>query len=716
MRTAVTPRAAVRAVAFGLAAVAVGLYARTLGYGFVNYDDPLYVTENPWVTGGLSWAAVKWAFAIHGPSMWVPLTWLSHQAVCTFAGLDPLPHHAVNVALHALNTALFFLVLHRFTHALWRPAFAALLLAVHPLHVESVAWVTERKDVLALAAVLLTLLAYESYTRAPTWRRYLAVTGALALALMAKPLAVTLPPLLLLLDYWPAQRLGFARRPDGRFSFAATLRGLWPLVREKLPWFVLAAVASYLTLLCQWSIHAVGSLEAFPLHRRVLNALLSYGTYLGQGLWPAELAVFYPYPRTFAWGAIAAAAVALAGLTYLAARHARRAPWAPVGWLWFLGTFVPMIGLVQAGAAARADRYAYFPFLGLYLLVAWGLGAAVRRRPDFRRAILAGAGIWVLLLTVMAWRQIGVWADSTRLFERALAVTGPSALAYNNLGMVARQAGRAEEAAARFDAAVALDPNYFEALNNSAIQRAERGDSAGARERLEHAVRLKPHDSRAWHNLGRASLAVGDPERAAAALQTAIGIDPRFALAHFQLGLTFRALRRYPDAAESLRRALLLDAAFVDAWRTQADVLVALGLDRDALTARLRAADLAPRDAELQLEAARAATAAGDDARAESLLARALAARPGFAPAEWELGRLWQQRRRPEIAARHFIAAVNADPQFAEAHFELGLLYGSLGDHVTAARAFREALRLRPDWPAARENLDRAEAAARPRP
>ncbi len=715
MRTPVTHRPAVRAVAAGLAAVAVALYARTLGYGFVNYDDPLYVTENPWVTGGLSWAAVKWAFAIHGPSMWVPLTWLSHQAVCTFAGLDPLPHHAVNVALHALNTALFFLVLHRFTHALWRPACAALLLAVHPLHVESVAWVTERKDVLALACVLLTLLAYEAYTRAPTWRRYLAVTGTLALALMAKPLAVTLPPLLLLLDYWPAQRLGFARRTDGRFSLAASGRLLWPLVREKLPWLALAAVSSWLTLLCQWSIHAVGSLEAFPLHRRLLNAILSYGTYLGQGMWPAELAAFYPYPRSIAWGAVAAA-VALLVLTAVIARHARRAPWAAVGWLWFLGTFVPMIGLVQAGAAARADRYAYFPFLGLYLLVAWGLGAAVRRLPSFRGPLLAVAGAWILLLTGFSWRQIGVWSDSTRLFEHAVAVTGPSALAYNNLGIAARQAGRADEAAARFDAAVALDPNYYEALNNSAISRAERGDPAGARELLERAVRLKPHDARAWHNLGRASLATGHPARAAEALRTAVARDPNFAVAHFQLGLTYRDLRQYPAAAEALRRALLLDAGFVDAWRTQAEVLAALGLIRDALTAHTRAADLAPRDADLQLAAARAAAAAGDDRLAESLLARAIAARPGFAAAELEFGRLWQQRRRPELAARHFIAAVNADPQLAEAHFELGMVYGGLNDHATAARAFREALRLRPDWPAARLNLDRAESAARPRP
>lgn len=695
-----------RVISGVLAAFAALLYARSMGFGFVNYDDPLYVTENPWVTGGFTPEAVQWAFTIHGPSMWVPLTWLSHQAVCTLVGLDPALHHAVNVALHALNAALVFLAFHRLTGAVWRPALAAMLFAVHPLHVESVAWVTERKDVLALAGVLLTLLAYERYARARSLKNYALVTGAFLLAIMAKPLAVTVPALLLVLDFWPLQRVGER----------VTWRAAWPLLREKLPLLAISAFASWLTLLCQFSIHAVGSLEAFPLSRRIANAVLGYGTYLGHLAWPVDLAVFYPYPHELPWGAVAVSALVLAALTALAVRFARTAPWVLVGWCWFLGTFVPMIGLVQAGSAGLADRYAYFPALGLYVALAWSAGALAERFP-FRRSWIVGTlAVLAVGWAGLTWRQVGFWRDSETLFRHALVVTGPNHLASNNLGIAARASGRQAEAEEHFRAALAADPNYYEAVNNLGIQRAEAGDYLAAHPLFERAIALKPYEPRAWVNLGRAWLTSGQPARAANCFREALARDPGLMIAHFHLGLAHQALGQLRDAAEEFRRTLLLNPAFLDAWRAQAAVMAGLGGVAESAEAWRRAAALAPRDPDLQITAGLAALKAGDSAAAERLFNAALAARPNYAPALQQIGRLWQSRHRPTEAAQAFLAAVNAAPANASLHHDLGLLYGELGDHATAARAFREAVRLQPDWEAARQNLARAEAALAARP
>lgn len=700
---AVWERAPARVIAAGLGAVVIALYARALGFGFVNYDDPRYVTENPWVTGGFTGEAVRWAFGIHGPSMWVPLTWLSHQAVCTLVGLQPALHHGVNILLHAANAILAFLAFRRLTGAFWRPALVGLLLALHPLHVESVAWVTERKDVLALAGVLLTLYWYADYARAPSRAGWGKVTGALVLAIMAKPLAVTLPLLLLLLDYWPLRRLTGREPEAGRAPTGwPTARAAWPCLREKLPWLAGALFASWLTVLCQQSIHAIGSWTHFPPGMRVLNALSSYGLYLTKAVWPTNLAVFYPYPAEIAWSAAGWGVVLLGVGSWWVLRHAVKAPWAPVGWLWFLGAFVPMIGLVQAGAAARADRYTYLPHLGLYLLVAWGLEALVVRRPAWKPAILTGLCLVVSVWGALAWRQVGVWRDSEALFQHALRATGPSYLAYNNLGIVARERGRKDQAEALFRQAIAAKPNYAQGWNNLGIEQAETGRLSEAQESFARAIEYDPNNAAAWLNLGRSWLTTGDPVRAEGYFRKAVALDGELPMAHFHLGLTRRAAGDLPGAAEALRQAAALQPS-QEIRQVQAEVMAELAGSETGGRPQAPAVS-SPR-------AAPAAAGAVDPLARQHDLEAALAAQPDSYPVLMALGVFWREQRNPTKSAEYLLAALRVTST-PEVHNELGILYGEIGDSATAARAFREALRLRPGWAVAAENLRRAEAAS----
>lgn len=703
-------RAPTRVIAVSLAGVVVILYARALGFGFVNYDDPRYVTENPWVTGGLTWSTVRWAFAIHGPSMWVPLTWLSHQAMCTLVGVQPALHHGLNILLHAGNAVLAFLAFKRLTGACWRPALVGLLLALHPLHVESVAWVTERKDVLALAGVLAALYWYADYGRAPSRAGWWKVTAAFVFAIMAKPLAVTLPCLLLLLDYWPLRRLiWMVRGAEGAPAWRATARAAWPCVREKLPWLAGALLASWLTLLCQESIHAIGSLTTFPPGVRLLNAIASYGLYLTKALWPTNLAVFYPYSAQISWLVVGWGGVLLGVGTLWALRQAVKAPWALVGWLWFIGAFAPMIGLVQAGSAARADRYAYLPHIGLYVLVAWGLGAWVEHRPSWKQPILAGLFVVVGVWGTLAWRQVGVWRDSETLFLHALEATGPNYLAYNNLGIVAREQRRNARAEELFLQAVTLKPDYSQGWNNVGIEQAEKGRVVEGRQSFARAIACDPNNAQAWLNLGRTWLTAGDPARAEGYFRKAVALDGELPMAHLQLGLTRRAAGDLPGAGEALRRAVALQPS-PENRQVQAEVMAELARATNAVKPQ---APLDGRGSELENSSGRAAPAAvtaGDSVARQGHLEAALAADPGSYSTLMDLGRYWRGRGDYTKAAQFLLAALQIKPT-PEVHNELGVLYGEIGDHATAGRAFREALRLRPDWEVAAENLRRAEAA-----
>ncbi len=594
------------AVCAALALVTLALYAPVRHHAFLDYDDNEYVTEHPVVRAGLSRAALAWTLTHAHQANWHPVTTLTHLLDVTLFGLDAGAHLVVNVVLHALAAVVLFLVLRAATDARWPSAFVAALFAWHPLHVESVAWVAERKDVLSGLGWMLTLAAYVRYARRPSGRRYAVVVLAFALALLAKPMVVTLPFVLLLLDVWPLGRLApndavpaGSTTPvptPGTASGAGTVVRVWlPLVREKVPLFVLAAADAVVTVLAQRSAGAITSLAAAPLSYRIGNALVSYATYLRKMVWPSDLAVFYPPPPTLSgWHALAALAL-LAGVTGVAVAVARRAPAVLVGWLWYLGTLVPVIGLVRQGEQAMADRFTYLPSIGLGLMVAWG---AHDLAPRAARRGLAVAGALALVACVAATaRQIGYWRDSVTLFTHALAVTDDNYLAHVNLGAALDALGRHDEAMRHYEDAVAIQPHYAKARVSlgAALARAGRTDAAEAEYR--EALRLDPGSALAAYDLGLLLAERGDLDDAIALYRRALAHDPAYAKAWNNLGWALAA-RETPtalaDAVDAYEHALAIDPTLTAAHNNLAVALEGLGRIDEALTHYAAAVRLAP--------------------------------------------------------------------------------------------------------------------------
>jgi hypothetical protein len=474
---------------------------------FVNYDDDTYVTANPLLEGSVSLRTFRWAFTTFRASNWHPLTWISHQADVALFGFDPRGHLLTSLALHATNTLLIFLLLLQWTGATGRSAFAAALFGVHPLHVESVAWVAERKDVLSTLFFLLTLLAYGRYAARRTFRNYSTVALLFTLGLLAKPMLVTLPLLLLVLDFWPLGRLGAAsRRGGGRLPPA-----LGPLLGEKLPLMALAAVSGLVTLAAQTRGGAVKTFEDYPLSVRLLNAVVSAARYLEKTLWPKDLAVFYPHPgRTLSAAEIAVAALLLAAITLAALHVARRRPYVLAGWGWYLLTLSPVLGIVQVGSQAMADRYTYIPLAGLFVASVW-IVADLAKRWGLRRGSLAvSAALLVLSLSMTTRSQVRVWRSGLSLFEHALAVTGNNYVAHDNLASELERRGRTREAMRHALEALRIrpdrEPGRYLRFGRALMAQ---GMHEEAVEVFEKAVTMHPADPSAARLLAAARAAAG---------------------------------------------------------------------------------------------------------------------------------------------------------------------------------------------------------------
>ncbi len=423
---------------------------------FINYDDDEYITQNQVVQSGLTWAGVKWAFTTRHASNWHPLTWLSHMTDCELFRLNPGGHHLVNILIHAANATLLFMLLLRLTDALWPSAFIAALFAWHPLHVESVAWVSERKDVLSTFFALLALLSYVRFARENRRGNFWLAVIFFALGLMSKPMPVTLPFVMLLLDYWPLQR---TQDPKSK------TRKVGRCVLEKWPFFLLVALSSTVTFLAQQN-EAVASLAKVPLPLRFENAILAYGCYLLKAVWPMHLAVFYPLSKYIAWSLTATAAAVLILISTAAWLERRRSPWLLVGWLWFLGTLVPVIGLVQVGDQAMADRYSYFPLIGIFIAISFTVTKWANRSrfPQNARAV---TGVLILsACLVLTENQLRYWRDSESLFSHAIAVTKDNALAHLNLGAALQDQKELSQALIQYQEVLRLDPTRHEAYDN----------------------------------------------------------------------------------------------------------------------------------------------------------------------------------------------------------------------------------------------------------
>jgi len=545
-------------LAAGLAAVAAAVYLAGGGLRtFVNLDDNEYVYENPIVRGGLSREGIRWAFTAFHSGNWHPLTWLSHMLDVSLFGLDPRWHHATSVALHGLTTALLFLALYRLTGARWRSAFVAALFAVHPLHVESVAWVAERKDVLAGLFFALVLLAYERYARRGGPARFGAVVLLAALGLMAKPMLVTIPCVLLLLDFWPLGRIRRAAATTG--PGRPPTSWLRPAL-EKLPLFGLSAASAVVSILAQRAGGAIPGLSELTLGARLANAALSYVRYLGQTLWPFSLAVYYPYVAEVSAWRLCAALLVLAAISAAAFRQRRLRPHVAVGWCWYLGMLVPVIGIVQVGGQAMADRYTYLPLIGVFLAFAWSLPKPGRSRGVFALPPTAAvAGTLVVLLAGASVIQAGYWRDAQTLYRHALTVTSGNWLAHANLGVTLIADKRYEEAIGHLREAARLQPNYDLAYNNLGVAVGALGRFAEAETFYRRAVEISPRYYEAHFNLANACANQGKNAEALAAYRQALAIRPEAAAARYNLAKTLAELGRTSESLREYREALRLD-------------------------------------------------------------------------------------------------------------------------------------------------------------
>jgi tetratricopeptide (TPR) repeat protein len=581
-----------------VAMLAIGLYSRAPANGFVGFDDDVYVTDNPNLRDGLTPAAIRYAFTTADASNWHPVTWLSYLVDVELFGTGPWGFHTTNVVLHAANAALLLWLLWSATGALVPSLAAATLFAVHPLHVESVAWISERKNVLSTLLWLLTMIGYVRWTRWPRAAGYLLVTSGLALALMAKPMAVTAPFVLLLLDYWPLDRvrLGWRR-----------------LVVEKLPLFALVVAASVVTYVVQRGAGAMSTGQGYALPDRIENAVWSYGQYLLKAAWPSRLAAFYPHPQ----GALPDWQVVLVGLALAAvtaALYAARAHARPVlvGWLWYLGTLVPVIGLVQVGSQAMADRYAYVPLIGIFVALAFGAAALVRSGLLRRDLLTALTVTFTVALAMTTWRQIRIWRDSETLFGHTVRVEPKAWVASYNLGNALAVKGRHDEAIARFRAVIRDQPGFAPAYGGLGNALSTMNRNAEAVAFLERAVQLNPALADAHNNLGIAYAALGRRDDAVTALRTAVSHEPDLVEAHLNLAMALRSLGRLEESLAASSRVLALSPGHGLGMYQHGLTLAALGRAAEARAAipALRAAspELAGR---LEQQLADTAPAAG---------------------------------------------------------------------------------------------------------
>lgn len=542
-----------------LTAAVLVVYNPVIHNGFLNFDDDGYITANAHVKAGLTWATVKWAFTTYNQGNWHPLTWLSHALDYRLFGLNPAGPHYVNVLLHAVNVVLLFLVLQSATGFRWRSLMVAALFALHPINVESVAWAAERKNVLSMLFFLLALYAYTWYARRPGFhksglRRYAAVVFFFALALLSKPQVIAFPFLLWLLDYWPLGRIG-ARAVAGPAAQGASMTRLWCgwLVWEKLPLLLLSAASAVVTMKAQKAGGAVQTFSQYSLLLRLETAVISYVSYLGKALWPSKLVAMYPHPAKLypAWQ-VGAAVVLLLLVTALVIR-ARDQRYLAVGWFWFLGSFVPMIGLVQVGYQAMADRYAYIPFIGLFLMLTW-LAADWAQAHQFGIRWLAIPAVSCLLvLGTLTYRQVGYWHDTESFWRRTVALTQDNYIAQNNLGDFLLNQGKTEEAAAHFRAALAIRPNGLAANLNLGAYEDGRGNLPAAIERYQLVARDAGDvgmRATAYGSLGFAYRGLGQSMKAKQCFETALQLQPDRARAMVGLGLI---AQESGDLAEAIR-------------------------------------------------------------------------------------------------------------------------------------------------------------------
>jgi Tfp pilus assembly protein PilF len=642
-----------------LALVTAALYWPVLHHPFINVDDEQYITSNPYVQGGLTWPGIVWAFKNTEAANWHPLTWISHMLDCQLFGLNPSGHHLTSLLFHVANTLLLFLWLKQLTGlrpdtragasspqagTVWRSAFVAALFAWHPLRIESVAWAAERKDVLSAFFWMLALIAYTRYAQKRSRvegrgsradivvqaldSRLSALDYILALlffvcGLMSKPMVVTLPFVLLLLDFWPLNRL----------QLQSSGRAVASLVFEKLPFFALALAGSVVTYLIQRSGGAVWSSAVLPFHARVANALLAYMRYLSKTFWPADLAIIYPYSRHWPVMAVIGAALLLAIWSGLFLRRARQNPYLPAGWFWFLGTLIPAIGLVQVGSQSMADRYTYLPSIGLFILIVWGLNDFLQVRPQGRKMAMLIGGLALTGCLVGTTIQLNCWQNSIKLLRHAIKVTPDNFVACNFLGRALDDLGQKDEALLLY----------------------------------AESVRIESHYPPAQFNLGMAWLNRGRAEKACEPLAAAVRLAPDNAGARYYFAMALMGSGRLDDAIAQFNEALRLNPNLAEAQRKLALVFIKQGKTAEAIPHFTETVRLLPNNADARFNLGLALLNNHQPAEAAVQFSEELRLTPNETKAHYRLAQALQQLNQLAGAVKHYREALRLTPEFPEA-------------------------------------------------
>ena len=644
----------------GLVIVTFAVYSQVRHFEFVNFDDPDYV-DNPHVRAGLSLAGAEWAATATDAANWFPLTWISHMLDRELFGGDSGSPHLMNVALHAIATLFLFAAMSRVTGMRSRSALVAAIFALHPLHIESVAWVAERKDVLSALFFFATMWAYARYVERRSVGRYIVAALLMCCGLMSKPTTVTLPFVLLLLDYWPFRRSGGIR--------------LW---LEKIPLILLSIAASVVTFLVQRHGGAVLSLGEIPFGTRLANAAVSYAVYILNFLWPVNLAVFYPYPASIPPWKTIAAALALAAITVGVLLARKR--YLIAGWLWFLGMLLPTIGLIQAGIQSRADRYTYLPLTGLAIMLVWGLAELLEPRLWGRKALAIASLAAIAALAWTTYFDLQPWHDSISLFRRALQVTQGNYLAANNLGVALRRSGRIQEAIPLFESAFRDNPAYAEAQSN----------------------------------LGEALLAESKVKEALPHILEALRLDPNLAVAHVNFGAALSRSGRFAEAAGQYQIALKLQPDQADAHAGLGIMLTELGRYPEALPELLEALQMQPRDANSHYNLGRLYGLMGRPDDAIDEFAETIHLDPNDPQAHFNLGTALAGKGRIDEAIEQFRVTARLSPGDLNAHFNLGSALATEGRYEEAIPEFSEVVRLNPAFADAQRALQYCLAQRKP--
>jgi len=641
---------------------------------FINYDDNNYVYENTTVQTGLNGNSIVQAFSSELAKVghWHPLTWLSLMLDYELFGLNPQGYHLINLLFHVLNTLLLFLVLRRMTKRLWPSAFVAALFAIHPLHVESVAWVTERKDVLSTFFWMLTLGAYSYYVESPGLKRYVFVVLFFILGLLSKPMLITLPFVLLLLDFWPLQRFQ-AVNPDDKIQAEVpklltpekqkkksktkqvavvkqtpavqkstaseySWSRIYPLLWEKVPLFILVILSIIVTYLAAHTAGAVSSTAALPIGIRMENVFISYMAYIGKMIWPSNLAIFYPYPKLLVPWQVIGSVLLLVAITLAVIWRAKKSPYLATGWLWYLGTLVPVIGIVHVGPQAMADRYTYISLIGLFVIAAWGFSDLLKRW-RYRKAILLTLSILIILgLSIKTWTQVGYWQDSFTLFDHALKVTDRNWLAYNNRGTVYNRLGYYSQAINDFNKAIEIKPNYIDAYSNRGVAYKGLGHYKQAIEDLNKAIEMNPDQAMAYSNRGNAYKGLGHYEQAIEDYNRAIEMKPDEAMVYSNRGNAYKGLGHYRQAIEDYNKAIEMKPDEAMAYRNRGVVRGILGHYSQAIEDLNRAIEIEPDEAMAYRNRGNAYAGLGHDKQAIEDYGRAIAIKPSDADAYFNRG------------------------------------------------------------------------------